>query len=570
MNDKKTNYIALLGVRLLLLCKYITDIITSIINIIFPMLIGYMIEAIFYDSNILLFVKWCIAYTLIFILMQLNNIVNNRVNISFDRAFLLKLKKTVYHKVLVSDAAALDTLAVGDTIHTLTQDIDNIYSFYNHSLSNIIISITQMIGIVIFVGYHNITMAIIIFLLSVIMVYVSNFSKRNFHSIRTRYREKLGTYLVWITTHLSGMQDIRVNRAEPLMKCTFLSHTKAILEDKEEIRFAEIKADRLYGLLLCVFTVTFWSLSAFMIIENFLTIGLFYTLNQYFNLLIQKLGLINQEKINISGMAPSFKKIDDYMSLHNENHQMGTILTGEELLNAKITFDHVSFSYGKINVLKQISCSIIPGRFTVIVGENGEGKTTLLSLIMRFYNLNDGKIMIGTHEIEDISILSLREHIAYVQQNSTIFSGTLRENMKLFNPRCTEKDIWDALEVCKMKSTVKSWENQLDTDLKCGEHLSGGQRQRIALARIVVKNPPIILMDEPTASIDSATEKLFLQDIKRIFKKKLILVISHRLEVTRLSDDILVMKDGKIIAEGDHQLLKSSCACYAALFGGEV
>lgn len=566
MNTKKINYIGFLKVRKLLFCKYATDVITSVLNIILPLIIGNMIEVMFNEADVYLFAKLCILYTVIFILIQIINVVNNHINIYIDKAFLFTLKGSVYHKALVSDASTLDEFSFGDTIHTLTQDIEKIYSFYNDSLSNIIISITQIVGIVIIVGYYNIGMATIIFFLSVTMVCVSDISKNRFRSIRTRYREKLGNYLDWITVHLSGMQDIRMNQAEQQVKNKFLIYTRNILKNKEEIRFAEIKAERLYSLLLCVFTVLFWTLSAFMIIKDFLTIGLFYIFNQYFTLMVQKLSLIYQEKINISGVISSFEKVDSYMHFNAENYQEGNLLSEGELLNTEIKFDNVMFSYGKVNVLNGISCSIIPGKITVFVGENGEGKTTILSMIMRFYNSNDGKIMIGAHAIDTISKLSIRDHIGYVQQNNIIFIGSLRENMMLFNPRCTEKDIWDALEICQIKNIVESWEDQLDTDLCCGERLSGGQRQRIALARIVVKNPSIVLMDEPTASLDSMTEELFLQDIKRIFKEKLVIVISHRIEVAKSSDYIFVMKDGKIIAEGEHQMLKSSCDCYVALF----
>lgn len=565
MGRDKIKIISLLKLKRLVCCKYTADMISSVNNLVFPFVIGAMIDAVFYAENINLFLKWSLVYTLFFVIKQLFSWLSYSLDLKMQKSFSSKLRMKLYHSILACEGGALHEFRSADLVYTLSDDVDKVNQYYNVSLSAVIAAIFQIVCIWGVMSYYNLGLSLVILMFSLGIVFLSANSKKQFKQVRTDYRKKQGEYMSWSLEYLAGMQDVWMNRAEEQTKTHFVEKTKQILKNKEKIRFVEIKAERIYGFISSLVTVVFWAAAAFMIISNRLTVGNFYVINQYFKMMIQKLEQINQEKINILGYGPSFDKINSILQLKAEAVHGGKN-TEPEISGMPLSFCRVSFSYGASPILQNLSCSIEPGELTVIVGRNGEGKTTLLNLLLRLYSIETGAITIGKHSITELPVLWLRNHIGYVQQRSIIFSGTLRDNMRLFRPGCEDSEIWKALECCKMKETVEGWDKQLDTDLSYGERLSGGQRQRVALARIVLKNPSIVLMDEPTASLDAETELWILKDMKQIFSNKIVVMVSHRSEVVKAADHIIVMKDGSVLREGRHHELITDCNYYKTLF----
>ena len=242
-------------------------------------------------------------------------------------------------------------------------------------------------------------------------------------------------------------------------------------------------------------------------------------------------------------------------------------LTAGELVNIShrpINIDKISFQYTPdVDVLQEVSLQINNGEFVALVGANGEGKSTFLDLLIRFFDPQTGSIYIGETNLADIPVLTLRQQIGFIQQDTIIFEGTLAENLKLYSPTATESEMWLALKKCEMFETVRSWEEGLKTDLLRGDRLSVG---RIAFARILLKNSSIILMDEPTSALDSETERQLISEVKKIFANKIVVMVSHRHTAVKGADRIYVLHQGKIIASGSDADLKTSCCLYHKLF----
>ncbi len=237
-------------------------------------------------------------------------------------------------------------------------------------------------------------------------------------------------------------------------------------------------------------------------------------------------------------------------------------------VNGEIIFDNVTFSYNnKENVLDSISLSIKPGETIAFVGPSGGGKTTLCSLIPRFYEVDKGSVKVDGIDIKTITQRSLRENIGIVQQDVFLFSGTVRDNIAYGQIGATDEQVIDAAKKANAHEFIMALENGYDTYIgERGVKLSGGQKQRLSIARIFLKNPPILILDEATSALDNETEKVIQESLFDLAENRTTLVIAHRLATIRNADRIVVLTDEGIAEEGTHKNLLEKDAIYANLY----
>ncbi len=235
----------------------------------------------------------------------------------------------------------------------------------------------------------------------------------------------------------------------------------------------------------------------------------------------------------------------------------------------QIAFNDVSFNYlADVPVLKHINLTVNHGETIAIVGNSGGGKTTLVNLLPRFYDVNGGSITIDGTDIRDFTLKSLRQNIAVVFQDNFLFEGTIRENIMLGNENATEEQVQHAIKLAYLDDFLKTLNNGLDTHIgERGITLSGGQRQRVAIARAFLKNAPILVLDEATSALDNKSEAVVQKAIENLMKDKTVFVIAHRLSTIRNATKIIVVNDGQIVESGTHDdLLKIECGAYKMLY----
>lgn len=235
----------------------------------------------------------------------------------------------------------------------------------------------------------------------------------------------------------------------------------------------------------------------------------------------------------------------------------------------QIVFNDVSFNYlADVPVLKHINLTVNHGETIAIVGNSGGGKTTLVNLLPRFYDVNGGSITIDGTDIRDFTLKSLRQNIAVVFQDNFLFEGTIRENIMLGNENATEEQVQHAIKLAYLDDFLKTLNNGLDTHIgERGITLSGGQRQRVAIARAFLKNAPILVLDEATSALDNKSEAVVQKAIENLMKDKTVFVIAHRLSTIRNATKIIVVNDGQIVESGTHDdLLKIECGAYKMLY----
>ena len=235
-------------------------------------------------------------------------------------------------------------------------------------------------------------------------------------------------------------------------------------------------------------------------------------------------------------------------------------------VKGEITFDNVSFKYkdGSDEVLSGINLNVRPGEYVALVGPSGVGKTTLCSLIPRFYEATGGSIRIDGTDIKDVTLKSLRDHIGVVQQDVYLFMGSIKENIRYGRPDATDEEVIAAAKLANAHEFIESFENGYDTDIgQRGVKLSGGQKQRLSIARVFLKNPPILIFDEATSALDNESEQIVKESLEKLAKNRTTLVIAHRLTTIENAEEILMLTEEGIKERGTHKELMKLDGEYA-------
>jgi ABC-type multidrug transport system fused ATPase/permease subunit len=237
-----------------------------------------------------------------------------------------------------------------------------------------------------------------------------------------------------------------------------------------------------------------------------------------------------------------------------------------EPVKGHVRFKNVSFSYGDQPTLHQVTLEAKPGETIALVGPTGAGKSTIVNLLCRFYEYEEGSITIDGQELNDTRKSSLRAALGYVTQEAFLFNGTVRENLCLAKRDASEKELWIALDAARAAAFVRDLTEGLDTNVgERGVKLSGGEKQRLSIARALLKDPPILLLDEATASVDSETERLIQEALEALMANRSAFVIAHRLSTIRNADRIYVLDRGRVVEEGTHDQLLAQGGLYAGL-----
>jgi len=477
------------------------------------------------------------------------------------------LRMRTYHHLQQLSLSYYDKHQTGALLSTITADVQTIQNFASSSTLEIAIDLLTIIGMLFIMFWLNWDFTLIAIAVTPFMLlFVARFKKavkKATHEVRRQQSNVVAVVE-------QGLQSMRVVKAfgrQDLAQEELEAVSRATVD-------AALKARRVKALLSPIVTVTvsfcvaivLWRGSS-LILAGAMTVGALTVFLSYLTKFFKPVQDLATMTNSIAQTAVGVDRIraileaDTVIPERPDAYEPKT-LTGE------IVFDRVAFAYDPdAPVLKGVSFHIKPGQMVGVVGPTGGGKSTIVSLIPRFYDPTAGKIEIDGVDIRDYKVQALRNHIGYVLQETVLFQGTVRDNIAYGRAGATEDEIMNAAKLADVDEFVARMPQGYDTVVgERGENLSGGQRQRIGIARAIIRNNPILILDEPTAALDTESESMVIKALERLMKGRTVITIAHRLSTIRNSSMILVLKEGVVAEQGTHDELLKLGGIYAELY----
>ena len=461
-----------------------------------------------------------------------------------------------------------DDEKVGQLMSRITSDLFDITELLHHGPENVTISVIKIIGALAILLSINVRLALIAFLLVPFMlVYAYFFNKKMKQAFRVN-RIKIAEINAQIEDNLSGIRVVKSFANEDLENKKFKVGNDAFLEAKKN----NYKYMGGYNSGLTAFTTMINLLvivsGGLMITKDMISVTDLVTFLLYINIFTDPIktlidfteqfqnGYSGYERfLQILSIEPEIKDSENAVSINN--------------VKGDIKLEDVSFKYNDSShrVLKHINLEVKAGSYVALVGSSGAGKTTLCNLIPRFYEATSGKITIDGEDIKDIKLKDLRDNIGIVQQDVYLFVGTVYDNIRYGRPDATREEVIAAAKEANAYDFIMSLPNGFETDIgQRGIKLSGGQKQRISIARVFLKNPPILIFDEATSALDNESEKIVQESMEKLAKNRTTMVIAHRLSTIRNAEKILVLTDKGIEEQGTHKELMDKHGIYYDLY----
>ena len=380
--------------------------------------------------------------------------------------------------------------------------------------------------------------------------------------------KKSGQYSGWLYEILDGLREIKLLGVSNVIKKTFTCRNTELIRLQNEASKVGVISDIVFGLITLLSDLSLYILSAVLIMKDQITIGLFVAVLQYFSQSKTQFNSVLNTFIDFKRRQINLKNIMNVFDLDKEEESKSS----PNIKNGSIKFNNVNFEYTEgVPVLKNLSFSIDSGKVISFVGESGVGKSTISNLLIRFFEPTKGEIYIDGQNLNQYSLSTLRKEIGIVYQDFTIFSGSVKENLLLLNPDASDEQIIDVCKKTDIYDMIQQMPNGFNTVLGVnGFDISGGQKQRLAIARILMKNPKILILDEATSFLDNQTEQTILRSLNSVKENRTIIIIAHKLSNVIDSDKIFVMDDGTIVAKGTHKELMDHSPTYKKMFNKEI
>jgi subfamily B ATP-binding cassette protein MsbA len=507
-----------------------------------------------------------LATVLIAALGAIASYIDNYYTESVGQYVAHDLRMRTYHHLQRLSLGYYNQHQIGTLLSTITTDIQTIQGFASSSTLNILIDLLTIVAMLVLMFWLNWDFTLIALgVTPFLLLFVSRF-KKAVKKATKEVRKEQSEIVAVVQQGLESMQVVKAFGREEMEQEELHTVSEATVD-------AALKARKVKALLSPVVTITvalctavvLWR-GADLILAGAMTVG---ALTVYLAYLTKFFKPVKDLATTTNAIAQAAVGVDRVRAILEADTIIPQKEDGIEARSLKgdIVFEHVAFGYSvDATILGDVNFHVKAGQLVGVVGPTGSGKSTVVSLIPRFYDPSGGRVLIDGVDVRDYQLKSLREQIGYVLQDTVLFRGTILENIAFGRPGATRAEIVDAARLANADEFISKMPKGYDTMVgERGSTLSGGQRQRIGIARVMVRDSPILLLDEPTAALDSESEKLVIEALERLMKGRTVITIAHRLSTIRDADQIVVIAGGVVAESGNHEELMALNGIYAGL-----
>ncbi|MBO0440438.1 ABC transporter ATP-binding protein [Candidatus Enterococcus ikei] len=541
-------------------------VLAGLLELSFPVVVNQVIDKIMPKGNFRLIALACAGLLLFYILNTFLQYVvvffghKLGVNIETD------MRRELYGHLQTQPFEYYDNQKTGKLMSRLTTDLFEISEVAHHGPEDVFITVMTLVGAFYLMLRIHVQLALATFIVLPFITIALVFFNKKMTKVNTKIYDNLGDFNAGVEASVSGIRVTQSFANEPFERQRFEGLNQAYRQSKITFyKVMGISSAYNYFLirLINLFTLIF---GAYYTIKGEITDGQFVgfiLLSNVFVRPIEKVNnMIESYPKGIAGFRRFTEEIDKTPAIQDKPNAVSV-----DHLHGDIIYDDVSFSYAdSTKVLNHIDLHIVPGETVAFVGQSGSGKTTLCNLLPRFYEVTGGRITIDGINVQEMTLTSLRSQIGIVQQDVFLFPGTIRENIAYGKLDATEAEIQKAVQLAHLEKVVDQMSEGLDTMIgERGVKLSGGQKQRVAIARMFLKNPPILILDEATSALDTETEQVIQESLNSLAEGRTTLIIAHRLATIKHATRIIVVSDKGILEEGTHEELLEKGGHYRRL-----
>jgi ABC-type multidrug transport system fused ATPase/permease subunit len=542
-------------------------IISRLSGLVLPGASKYLIDDVI-PSNDLNMLKWLIAAVVISIVIQSVTSYSLTQILSVEAQHLIaQLRSKVQQHIIKLPIRFFDNAKTGELVSRIMTDVEGVRNLVGTGFAQMIGGIlTAVISLFLLI---SISPLMTLYVLLPVLIF-GLVSLKAFGKIRPIFRErgKINAQVTGrLTETLGGIRVIKGFNAESQEIKTFEKGVDELFQNVKASLTATSFVTSAGALLLGLASAGIMGIGGYMIMEGKMTFGDFLAFTLYLGFMIAPIVQMSNIGSQLTEAFAGLDRTEEIMNMPLESDDQKRTVQIKEI-KGEIVFDQVSFAYesGK-EVVKGISFTAAPGSVTALVGTSGSGKTTIAGLAATFLNPDSGVIYLDGKDLQTISLDSFRAQLGVVLQDDFLFEGTIRENILFPRPNATEEQLHLAVKAAHVQEFTDRFEQGLDTLIgERGVKLSGGQRQRIAIARAILADPKILILDEATSNLDTESETLIQESLKKLMEGRTTFVIAHRLSTIRQADQILVIEQGKIVEQGGHEDLLASQGRYYQLY----
>ena len=545
--------------------QLICAVVGTLLAIVFPNVARLVLDEAVPKQRADLLIQYTLLACLAYFGRDLLNSLRIMINNTFEQKVIFDIRSDLYEKLQRLPLKWFDNRPTGDIMTRVAEDVTSMERVLIDGIEQGLVALLQIIAVSLVMFLINPTLAAwaivpVPFLFIGAMIYTS--TRDRYRAVRKATSEMNAL----LNDNIAGIGQIKAYTMERRELKRFNAASDKVRRATLRTMFAWAIYNPSMSFIGGIGFILVIGFGGNLALQGQMSAGEITAFLLYLTLFYEPVGRLHQLNQMLQSGRAAAERVFEILDSEDEPGLAG----GRELkvpIDGRVVYKDVNFNYGDGNeAICEVDLSADPGQTIALVGPTGAGKTTLINLLTRFYEYDSGEILIDDVNIKTISKESLRSAIGYVTQESFLFNGTVRDNLLIANREASEDQIWEALKIANAYDFVKKLLNGLDTEVgERGVKLSVGEKQRVSIARALLRNPPILLLDEATASVDTETERLIQQALERLMKDRTSFVIAHRLSTVRGADYIYVLDNCTVVEEGSHEHLLSISGLYAEL-----